>query len=148
MDLASACRVFLPKWLNYLLYALAEIAIIATDLAEASLLSFPLPPLPAGLSADDSRQVIGTAIALNLLIPQLPLVAGCALSIVDVMIILIFYRPNGGMRELRAFEIFVCVLVLSVVICFCIQLSMIKAVAVREVFAGYLPSKAIVESQG
>lgn len=34
MDLASACRAYLPRWLNYLLYALAELAIIATDLAE------------------------------------------------------------------------------------------------------------------
>lgn len=34
LDLASACRAFLPRWLNYFLYALAEIAIIATDIAE------------------------------------------------------------------------------------------------------------------
>lgn len=126
MDLASACRAFLPRWLNYFLYALAEIAIIATDIAE----------------------VIGTAIALNLLIPQLPLVAGCALSILDVMLILFFYRPDGAMKGLRAFEVFVCVLVLGVVICFCIQLSLIQHTSVGEVFRGYLPSSAIVESEG
>jgi len=34
LDLAAACRAFLPRWLNYFLYALAEIAIIATDIAE------------------------------------------------------------------------------------------------------------------
>jgi metal iron transporter len=34
LDLSSACRAFLPRWLNYVLYALAEIAIIATDIAE------------------------------------------------------------------------------------------------------------------
>jgi len=34
LDLSSACRAFLPPWLNYLLYVLAEIAIIATDIAE------------------------------------------------------------------------------------------------------------------
>ena len=56
MDLASACRAHLPRWLNYFLYALAELAIIATDMAE----------------------VIGTAIALNLLIPKLPLEIGRA----------------------------------------------------------------------
>lgn len=37
LDLASACRAFLPPWLNYSIYALAEIAIIATDIAEASI---------------------------------------------------------------------------------------------------------------
>ncbi|KAL7938487.1 natural resistance-associated macrophage domain-containing protein [Trichoderma chlorosporum] len=126
LDLASACRVYLPRWLNYFLYALAEVAIIATDIAE----------------------VIGTAIALNLLIPKLPLVAGCALSILDVMAILIFYRPDGSMKGLRVFEFFVLILVLGVVVCFCIQLSLIKHTSVGEVFKGYLPSKAIVESNG
>ena len=126
LDLASACRTFLPKWMNYFLYVLAEVAIIATDIAE----------------------VIGTAIALNLLIPQLPLVAGCAISILDVMIILFFYRPDGGMKGLRSFEVFVCFLVLGVVICFCIQLSLIKDTAIGEVFKGYLPSSAIVSNGG
>ncbi|KAG6181629.1 hypothetical protein E4U10_007250 [Claviceps purpurea] len=124
LDLASACRAFLPRWLNYFLYALAEVAIIATDMAE----------------------VIGTAIALNLLIPKLPLVAGCALSILDVMIILFFYRPDRAMRGLRLFEAFVCLLVLGVVICFCIQLSLIKG-SVGEVFRGYLPSGKLVEAE-
>lgn len=126
LDLASMNRVYLPRWLNWFLYGLAEIAIIATDLAE----------------------VIGTAIALNLLIPKLPLVAGCALSILDVMAILFFYRPDGAMKGLRLFEMFVCLLVIGVVVCFCIQLSMIKETSVGEIFRGYLPSSAIVESEG
>ncbi|EPE33726.1 hypothetical protein GLAREA_06739 [Glarea lozoyensis ATCC 20868] len=126
LNLAESCRAFLPKWLNIFLYILAEGAIIATDIAE----------------------VIGTAIAINLLIPQIPLVAGCALSIVDVLLILLFYKPNGSMRGLRAFEMFVMVLVLGVVICFCIQLSLIENTSVGEVFKGYLPSSAIVESDG
>ncbi|KAM3514829.1 hypothetical protein MY11210_001553 [Beauveria gryllotalpidicola] len=124
-DLASACRAHCPRWLNYLLYALAEVAIIATDLAE----------------------VIGTAIALNLLIPRLPLVAGVALSIVDVMFILIFYRPDGAMKGLRLFEFFVCLLVLGVVVCFCIQLSMIHESSVGDVFRGFVPSRELVEPQ-
>lgn len=36
LDLASACRAYLPRWLNYFIYVLAEVAIIATDLAEVS----------------------------------------------------------------------------------------------------------------
>ena len=98
--------------------------------------------------ATDIAEVIGTAIAINLLIPQIPLVAGCAISIVDVLLILLFYKPNGTMKGLRAFECFVMVLVLGVVVCFCIQLSLIEDTAVGEVFRGYLPSSAIVESKG
>lgn len=64
------------------------------------------------------------------------------------MAILFFYRPDGAMKGLRAFEFFVLVLVLGVVICFCIQLSLIKNTSVGEVFRGYLPSGAIVESDG
>ncbi len=91
--------------------------------------------------------MIGSAIALNLLL-KIPLVAGCALTIVDVLIILIFYNPSGSMRRLRAFEFFVIALVLGVVICFCIELSIIKDTSVGEVFKGYLPSSAVVKDQG
>ena len=126
MDLAQCCRAYCPRWLNYILYFFAESAIIATDIAE----------------------VIGTAIALNVLI-KVPLVAGCAISIIDVLIILFFYNPSGmSMRALRLFELFVALLVLGVVICFCYQLSLIQGVGVGEVFRGYLPSSALVESEG
>lgn len=91
--------------------------------------------------------MIGSAIALNLLL-RIPLIAGCALTIVDVLIILFLYNPSGSMRRLRAFEIFVMCLVLGVVILFCIQLSYIEGVSVGDVFQGYLPSSAIVQSQG
>lgn len=36
MNLAENCRAHLPRWLNYILYAFAEAAIIATDIAEVS----------------------------------------------------------------------------------------------------------------
>ena len=38
LNLAEACRAFLPRWLNYFLYFMAEAAIIATDIAEVSLM--------------------------------------------------------------------------------------------------------------
>ncbi|EMD85140.1 hypothetical protein COCC4DRAFT_54505 [Bipolaris maydis ATCC 48331] len=123
MNLAENCKAHLPSWLNYILYFFAESAIIATDIAE----------------------VIGTAIALNLLF-NIPLVAGCAISIVDVLVILMFYRPAGTMHSLRAFEFFVALLILGVVICFCFELTKIKA-SVGEVFRGYLPSSTLVQSQ-
>ncbi|KAI1416588.1 natural resistance-associated macrophage protein [Hypoxylon sp. FL1857] len=126
LNLAEACRAFLPRWLNYFLYFMAEAAIIATDIAE----------------------VIGTAIGLNLLIPKLPLVAGCAISILDVMIILFFYRPNDSIRGLRLFEVFVMLLVMAVVVCFCIQLSLITGTSPGHVFLGYVPNNSITQSAG
>ena len=96
-------------------------------------------------------QVIGSAIAINLLIPQIPLVAGCALTVFDVLIILIFWSPSGSLKRLRYFEYFVVALVFGVVICFCIELSFIhdhNHTAVGEIFKGYLPSSAIVDRSG
>ncbi|KAG2419562.1 transporter protein SMF2 [Aspergillus terreus] len=125
LNLAENCREHLPKWLVIILYIFSESAIVATDIAE----------------------VVGSAIALNLLL-KIPLVAGCAITLADVLFILIFYRPNGAMWGLRLFELFVTALVLGVVICFCIQLSLIKHESIGDVFRGYLPSSAIVQSKG
>lgn len=52
------------------------------------------------------------------------------------------------MRALRTFEVFVALLVVGVVICFCFQLSLIQGTGFGEVFKGYLPSSALVQSQG
>lgn len=125
LDLAQNCRKHLPKWLVYPLYVLSEGAIIATDVAE----------------------VVGTAIALNLLL-HIPLVAGCAISLVDVFLVLFFYNPDGSMTRLRVFEYFVMFLVLGVMVCFCIQLSYIRDTSAGEVFRGYIPSAAVVEGSG
>jgi metal iron transporter len=50
------------------------------------------------------------------------------------------------MRAMRAFEFFVVALVLGVVICFCFELSKIRA-PVGDVFHGFLPSSTLVESE-
>lgn len=128
MDLAQMTREHCPRWLNYLSYVFGEAAIIATDMAE----------------------VIGTAIALSMLSSgKIPLVAGCAISIVDVLFILIFWRQgNASMNAKRVFEFFVALLVLGVVICFCMQLSFIKNATAGEVFRGYVPSSALVQGEG
>ncbi|GAD94454.1 transporter protein smf2 [Paecilomyces variotii No. 5] len=125
LNLAENCRAHLPRWLVIILYIFAEAAIIATDIAE----------------------VVGSAIALNLL-AHIPLVAGCAITLADVLFLLIFYRPNGSMFGLRAFEFFVMALVLGVVICFCIQLSLIHNQSIGDVFRGYVPSSAVVRGNG
>ncbi|KAK9478529.1 natural resistance-associated macrophage protein-domain-containing protein [Lipomyces japonicus] len=125
LDLAQNCREHFPRWLCIILYVLAEVAIVATDLAE----------------------VIGTAISLNILF-HIPLVAGVAITIVDVLIVLFAYRPNGSLKGVRWFEYAVATLVLAVVICFCVELGSISGTSAGEVLRGYLPSKYVVESEG
>lgn len=98
LDLASHCRLLLynrPKhtrlyrWLLlYPLYALAEIAIISTDLAE----------------------LLGSAIALCLLFPRLPLWAGVLLTASDVLLLLALGDPLGE-RPVRPFELLIAALV-------------------------------------
>ena len=70
-DLAQASRELYPKYVNYFLYFLAEIAIAACDLAE----------------------VVGMAIGLQLLF-GLPLVWGVAISIFDAFLLLSFGGPE------------------------------------------------------
>jgi metal iron transporter len=79
----------LCRWgILYPLYVFAEIAIISTDLAE----------------------LLGSAIALNLIFPKLPLWAGVLLTAFDVLLILAFSDPLRG-RPVRSFEIIIGILV-------------------------------------
>lgn len=121
-DLAQISREELPRWLNIFLYILAEIAIIATDIAE----------------------VVGTAIGLNILL-KIPLIAGTLITIVDVLIVLMAYRPGNSMHLVHIFEYGVAALVLGVVVCFAVQLARIPPVPIREVLRGYIPSAGIVK---
>ena len=72
----------------YPLYVLAEVAIVATDLAE----------------------LLGSAIALCLLFPRLPLYAGVLLTGADVLILLAVRNPLDG-KPVRLFEILIAALV-------------------------------------
>ncbi|APA09586.1 hypothetical protein SS1G_06267 [Sclerotinia sclerotiorum 1980 UF-70] len=125
MDLAQMNRAHLHPWLNIALWILAEGAIICTDIG----------------------QVIGTAIALNLLNPKITLIAGCVISVSDTLFILLFYKPDGSIRRLRIFEMFISVFVVAIFVMFCIEISFITAPA-NEVFKGLLPSKTIFVGQG
>src|SRR6202008_1096868 len=79
-DLAPACRDHYGRVTNFGLWILCEIAIAACDLAE----------------------VIGAAIALNLLF-GIPLAWGVAITAIDVMIVL--WLQNKGFRLLEALVI-------------------------------------------
>ncbi len=76
-DLAQACRETFPGWINIPLYVLAEIAIIATDLAE----------------------VLGSAIAFQLLF-GIPLLWGVVITTLDVLLLLAL--TSFGIRKLEA----------------------------------------------
>lgn len=118
LDLAEMCRLNLPYGLNLSLYACAELAIIATDLAE----------------------VVGTAIALEILF-NIPLVYGVLITIVDVLIVLMAYHKDGSMRQTRMFEIMVTILVLATCMCFILELFKcdFEEGAVGSIIKGFLP---------
>lgn len=126
MDLAQMCRKSLPKWLNIIVYFFAELAIIATDLAE----------------------VVGTAIALEILF-KIPLHIGVLLTVLDVLIVLLAYKPESkSMRNVRAFELFVGIFVFSTLCCFVLELFKVSIPNKWLVFEGFLPSKALTEEKG
>ncbi|OHC54522.1 MAG: divalent metal cation transporter [Rhodobacterales bacterium RIFCSPHIGHO2_02_FULL_62_130] len=116
-DLAQACRDAFPAWVSVPLWALAEIAIIATDIAE----------------------VIGTAIGLNLLF-GIPLELGVLITALDVFLIL--WLQNKGFRWLEAFIItFLGVIAIS----FGIQIALADPVW-SEVIKGFAPTTEIIRN--
>jgi metal iron transporter len=105
----------------WLLYLVSEGAIVATELAE----------------------LLGSAIALNLLFPGLPLWAGVVITCADVMLILFIYKPQGNFR---IFEVFISILVFIVMGCYIILLVRVKP-HWGNVFRGYVPSSTLVQPQ-
>ena len=116
-DLAQACRDAFPSWVSIPLWLAAEIAIIATDIAE----------------------VIGTAIGLNLLF-GIPLELGVLITALDVFIIL--WLQNKGFRWLEAFVI---VLLGVISLCFGIQIALADP-NWGEVIRGFAPTVEIVKN--
>jgi manganese transport protein len=114
-DLAQACRAYYPRPVNLALWFLCELAIIACDLAE----------------------VIGTAIALNLLF-GIPLIAGALITALDAFLVLLLMHK--GFRYLEAFVV---ALLIVITICFGVQVIAAQPV-VGELFGGFLPSPQIV----
>ncbi len=93
-DLAQACREAYPRPIAYLLWFLCEIAIAACDLAE----------------------VLGAAIALNLLF-HIPLLLGVMLTALDTLLVLWFTR-----KGIRVIESFVLALIAVIATCFVIEI--------------------------
>ncbi|KAF9161030.1 hypothetical protein DFQ27_008029 [Actinomortierella ambigua] len=123
LDLAQACRRYTPKYINWILYVLAELAIVACDLAE----------------------VIGSAIALKLLF-NIPLAWGVVITAVDVLLVLLAFRDDQSVRARRIFEGLVIILVTVVGACFTAEIVYSKPNA-NDVFRGYLPSNIFSNSE-
>jgi manganese transport protein len=116
-DLAQACRDAYPRPVSLFLWFLAEIAIAATDLAE----------------------LIGSAIALNLLF-GIPLLLGLCLTAFDVLILLAL--QGKGFRYIEAFII---ALIATVAACFAIELFLSKP-DWNAAVVGYVPTLEILRN--
>ncbi len=109
-DLAQACRESYPSFISYSLWGLCEIAIAACDLAE----------------------VLGAAIALNLLF-HIPLFAGVLITSADTLLVLWFTRLG-----IRVIEAFVLALVTIITACFLVELAIAKP-AIDGMLTGLIP---------
>jgi manganese transport protein len=116
-DLAQACRDAFPRIVSVPLWAAAEIAICATDLAE----------------------VIGTAIGLNLLF-KIPLELGVLLTALDVFVVLWMQRLG-----FRWVEVFIVALLGIIAGCFAIQIAMADP-QWGAVIRGFAPTTDIISN--
>ncbi|MEQ1573458.1 MAG: Nramp family divalent metal transporter [Vicinamibacterales bacterium] len=114
-DLAQACRDSYSRPVTIGLWILCEIAIAACDLAE----------------------VIGAAIALNLLF-GLPLIWGVCLTALDVLIVLFLQH-----RGFRYVEALVVALIVVIAICFGVELLLARP-DMAAVGAGFVPRWQVV----
>ena len=116
-DLAQACRDHYSRPTVWFLWIMCELAIAACDLAE----------------------VIGSAIALQLLF-GIPLVWGCVITALDVMVVLLL--QNRGFRYLEAVVI---TLIATIGTCFAVELFIAKP-DVGAVMAGFVPTTEILRN--
>ena len=110
MDLAEACAKVLPSPLRIPLWLLAELAIVACDLAE----------------------LVGSAIALQLLF-GLPLPWGVALTALDTLLLLLLQR--WGLRRLEAVVIAMVALIGG---CFAVELLLLQP-SWTDIGRGFIP---------
>ncbi len=110
-DLAQANRETYPRYINYALYGLAEIAIAATDLAE----------------------ILGMAIGIQLL-TGMPLIWGVSITVLDTFLFLLLQRL--GMRKMEAFII---ALVAIIGLSFLVNILLAKP-DLGEVVTGFVPT--------
>src|SRR5207248_8520758 len=116
-DLAQACRDAYSRRTTFVLWVLCEIAIAACDLAE----------------------VLGSAIALQLLF-GLPLIWGVCVTSLDVLIVL--YMQHRGFRYVEALVV---ALILGIAGCFAVDVWMAKP-AMGPLLLGFIPRTEILKN--
>ncbi|CAH7669845.1 natural resistance-associated macrophage protein-domain-containing protein [Phakopsora pachyrhizi] len=135
-DIAENCRESLysrPKyprstrWLVfYPLWLLFEIGIIFADIGE----------------------LLGSAIAYTLLIPQIPIWGAVLLTFPEVFLSLLFFREGKqSKRSLKFFEVMITIVVMAVVVSSLILFFKIKPNALH-LLKGYVPSSTLVTGTG
>jgi len=111
LDLAQASKKAYPNWANIPLYILAQIAIIACDLAE----------------------IIGMAIGLNLLF-GIPLIWGICITAVDTLLLLFLLK-----KGMRSMEVFIVSMVFIIGISFLFEMFIVEP-ELKEIAKGLIPS--------
>lgn len=110
-DLAQACHDAYPRFVNYLLFVLCEIAIAACDLAE----------------------VLGSAIGLNLLF-GIPILWAVLITAGDVLLLLAM-----GQIGMRKMEAFILVLISTIGLCFVLEIFLCKP-SISGIASGFVPT--------
>ena len=117
-DLAQACRDHYSRRMSMFLWVACELAIAACDLAE----------------------VLGSAVALNLLF-HIPLLLGVVLTALDVLLVLALQG-----RGFRLIEAFVVTLIASVALCFAYEIFFARPLWL-EAAHGFLPRAEILRNK-
>jgi manganese transport protein len=116
-DLAQACRDHYSKPVSFVLWILCELAIAACDLAE----------------------VIGSAIALNLLF-NIPLVYGVCITAFDILVVLLL--QNKGFRYIESIVI---ALIVTIAVSFGFEMVLSKP-EIGGIITGLIPSSKIISN--
>ena len=119
-DLAQACRDYFSRPVSFALWIFAEVAIAACDLAE----------------------VIGSAIALNLLF-HIPLLLGVCLTAADVLLLLVLQQ-----KGFRMIEAIVITLIALIGVCFGLEMAFAHPSWMGIAQGFVVPSTQIVRNPG
>ncbi len=119
MDLAQATRVHTNKKMGIFLWIMNELAIMATDIAE----------------------VIGSAVALNLLF-GFPLLLGVFITVLDVFLLLMLAKL--GFRKIEAI---VMTLIATIFVIFMYEVILGQP-NMNDLFLGFIPRKEVLTNNG
>lgn len=118
-DLAQLTRAHTSKRMGFFLWVVAELAIMATDIAE----------------------IIGSAIAIQLLF-GIPLIVGIMITALDVLLLLLLMKL--GFRKIEAI---VATLVIVILVVFAYEVFLAKP-DIGGILTGYMPTSAIITNHG